>query len=214
MLVVQDLSFSYRQRPIFSHVQFQLPLGSMMRIEGPNGCGKSTLLSICAGLRAPGSGRVFWQEQRQSQEIEPIPKSSLQYLPAEANGLFQKLTAMENLLFWSKFSRVEVSQCQIEEALKKWGFRQKLVQTELPVAYFSTGMKRRLAFAKLSLLSTDLWILDEPLYGLDEQGVKDFSVMVAKHVENQGAVLFVSHDLQGLKNLSVETVELKRWKHA
>lgn len=89
MLVVKGLSFGYRARRLISNLSFELNPGEILHVIGPNGTGKSTLLQLLAGLIAAESGNIKWDKPE-----------SIEYLPAEANGLYLAMSARENLNFW------------------------------------------------------------------------------------------------------------------
>ena len=210
MLIVENISFAYSSRPLFRGVNITVEPAKVTRIVGDNGCGKSTLLSVCAGLKNPNTGSLKWKEDG---VVSGFSRDKFHYLPAEANGFFQKLTAFENLQFWLRLENPVISDIQIHEGLKKWGFQQELVRNFLKVAQFSTGMKRRLAFARLELSTTKCWILDEPLYGLDTKGVKSFVQLVKDHLGRNGSLLTVSHDLNGIAELPLNNIDFERWKN-
>lgn len=194
MLEVSDLSFGFRFRPIFSGVSFSVGSGQMLHIQGPNGCGKTTLMSILAGLKQANSGTVRFTANGES---APLCQYA-EYLPAEANALYGKMDAMQNLKFWLNLRGQKAKEDVITNALERWDLGHKLVRSQFPIEKFSTGMKRRLALARVELSRTSLWLLDEPLYGLDAKGIETFQQTVKNHIENGGSVLIVSHEVSAL----------------
>ena len=99
MLEVSDLSFGFRFRPIFAGVSFSLDSGQMLHIQGPNGCGKTTLMSILAGLKQANSGSITFKQAHNA--LPEDLRKHAEYLPAEANALYGKMDAMQNLKFWT-----------------------------------------------------------------------------------------------------------------
>jgi len=187
MLVVKGLSFGYRARRLISNLSFELNPGEILHVIGPNGTGKSTLLQLLAGLIAAESGSIKWDKPE-----------SIEYLPAEANGLYLAMSARENLNFWLSLRDRRLNSNQIDECLKTWNLAQPWLALGLPVARFSTGMKRRLALVRLTLAGAPCWLLDEPVYGLDEEAILEFRQALKHHVANGGSAVIVSHDLSAL----------------
>lgn len=191
MLIVSNLMFSYNnKRPIFSNVSFTLEAGQMMRIKGSNGKGKSTLLKVLLGLLASDDGTITLDA---TDDLDYF-RSNCEYLSAENNALFEDMTAHENLTNWINLRSRNISSESIEITLEKWGFKDKYLTQQLPVGKFSTGMKRRLAMARVELSAAKLWFLDEPLYGLDTSGAALFKGMLNQHSANGGLSIIVNHE--------------------
>ena len=178
-----------------------------MHISGPNGTGKSTLLSILAGLRDSQKGEFhLFVGKEQKDDVKPY----IEYLSAEANGLFSELDAISNLRFYTKLRGHNYSDTELIAELKRWGLASRLVYRNFPVNKFSTGMKRRLALARVSLSAAPLWILDEPVYGLDTEGIVEFRNMIRGHVAEGGMVVMVSHDMEAISDLKAETLNFEK----
>ena len=207
MLQVSDLSFSFRHRHLFKNVNFTLKQGEIVHVSGPNGTGKSTLLSILAGLRDPQKGSFkLTIENKEVNDLKP----HTEYLSPEANGLFSELDAISNLRFYTQLRGHNYSDAELIAELKRWGLASRLVYKNFATNKFSTGMKRRLALARVSLSGSSLWILDEPVYGLDTQGIAEFRKMLRNHTSQGGMVVLVSHDLEAIADLETISLELKR----
>lgn len=200
MLQVRNLSFGYGSRQLFNNLNFEVSSGQLVVVSGPNGAGKSTLLGILAGLQSPTSGKV--------ELLSEDPRQDLEYIPAEANGLYLAMTAHENLLFWQRLRHGTTDQAAIGNALAAWNLNQPWLRFGFPVSKFSTGMKRRLALVRLSLAKVPCWLLDEPVYGLDEQAIHSFRLMLQSHLSSGGCAVMVSHDHSVLKGLEFRSVAL------
>ncbi len=160
--------------------------GEVFGFLGPNGAGKSTTIKILMGLIKPTSGEVF---------VAGNPASSLSarkktgYLP-ENPSLYDYLTADEYLLFVGK--TFEMSDSQIIDAADRI---LKLVDLHTarkrPIRTFSKGMTQRLALAQALIHDPEVFILDEPMSGLDPLGralVKD----IIEDLKKQGKCVFFS----------------------
>ena len=207
MLQVKNVNFGYKFRPILKGVSFDLAEGQILHIKGPNGCGKTTLMSILAGLIQETSGSIQYH-------LDGNPCSDrrlyTEYLPAEANGLYGKMDAMDNLRFWLRLRGLDSSDQSIISELELWGLDHPLIRTNFPIEKYSTGMKRRLSIARVHLSKTPVWLLDEPLYGLDVKGIQQFQQILREHLEGGGSTVVVSHDVAPLEPFNPTVLELKK----
>jgi len=208
MLKISDLTFGYRSRRLFEKISVELRPGELVHIAGPNGAGKSTFMSIIAGILAPQSGSIDFFSGPNSPSPVEDRRIFLEYLPAEANGMYTKMSAVQNLNFWSSLRGRDVSDHSHIEALETWGLNHPVIKDQLPIDKFSTGMKRRLALARLQLSGVPCWLLDEPIYGLDTKGLQAFHNILNSHLKSQGMCLIVSHDLKPLEGLVTRTLDL------
>jgi heme exporter protein A len=192
VLDVDEIAFSYGYWRVIESCSFEVASGELVHVTGANGVGKTTLMSLIAGLLQPVRGQIRLRKQAGG-EIGPR-QSHLEYLAAESNGLFGKLDAMENLAFWGGLKGRDVKKDSLTGLLADWGFFRPEVYTGFAVEKFSTGMKRRLALARVVLAGASLWLLDEPCNGLDAKGRAAFERSLGAHLERGGMALVVSHD--------------------
>ena len=209
MLACRELNYTYIRRPIFTGLSFDVSSSELLILKGPNGAGKSTCLSILVGLRELQGGSIEFSVDGKPPLKWPDYRSEIGYVGAEANGSYPKLTALKNIAFWQKLYHGRIDQAECLQSLKDWGLGNRLVASHLIVERFSTGMKRRLAFARLQILKKPLWILDEPLFGLDQSAVTQFVKMLKKHLDNGGAAIMVSHDLAPFSYIDAKVVDFE-----
>ncbi len=208
MLRIVKLSFGFRHRPLFQDVSLTVGRGELVHLAGPNGAGKSTFMSVVAGLLTADHGAVEFFPDGEAAPAADDRRAYSEYLPAEANGLHVKMDAVRNLRFWTTLRGTPASDAAIEGALAHWNLDHPLLRHDFAVEKFSTGMKRRLALARLSLSPAPLWLLDEPVYGLDAQAMAVFSALLRAHLDGNGMALVISHDLKPLDGLIARTVDL------
>jgi len=208
MLKISELTFGFRSRRLFEKISVELRPGELVHIAGPNGAGKSTFMSIIAGILAPQNGSIDFYPGIDSTTPVEDRRRFLEYLPAEANGMYTKMSAMQNLSFWSSLRGRDVSDSALFTALDTWGLNHPVIRDQLAIDKFSTGMKRRLALARLQLSGVPCWLLDEPIYGLDTKGLEAFHNILKSHLESKGMCLVVSHDLKPLEGLETQTLDL------
>jgi heme exporter protein A len=183
---VEAISCQRGGRMLFERLSFGLRAGEVQQVVGPNGCGKTTLLRILCGLRAPDEGRVLWQGQP-IEDADDAFTESLSYL-AFQSGLKLELTPIENLAFaraLARFSRLDPAAALGRARLAAFA--------DVPCRRLSTGQLRRVALARLLMLETKLWVLDEPLTGLDQASRADFEQALFEHAAAGGMVVLTTH---------------------
>lgn len=207
LLEVENLEFGYAARLLIPSLNFTLARGELVHVQGPNGTGKSTLLALVAGLLEPrrGSIRTGTDAKDEASSLSTL----LEYLPAEANGLYGRLDAESNLLLWLRLRGRTALKADLDTALGTWGLDHPLVRRDFPVERFSTGMKRRLALARVMLSPAPVWLLDEPFYGLDDSGIRTFQSVLRTHLGKGGGALMVSHEVRPLEPFAPRSLTLK-----
>ncbi len=205
MLSVESVSFGFQHLPLFEGVSFRVSPGEVLHLTGGNGAGKSTLLSLIAGYRRQTKGDIRYMIN--GQEVEDR-RAYIEYLPAEANGLYGRMDAMANLRFWTQLRSRRLTEKEMIAALSEWGLGHPLVRENFPVDKFSTGMKRRLALVRVLLSGSPFWLLDEPIYGLDAKGIALFRNLLTSHIQQGGMALIISHDLAPLAGIVTNSTTL------
>ena len=204
MLSLQNVAFSYSNRIILRDLSFRIGQGELWHIKGPNGSGKSTLVSLLNGFTEPSAGTVHldWNES-------DAFHSPIYWIPPDANALDHEASAIDNLrMMLSLWQRSDLSPEELFKTLTLWGFSDRYVTSQLKVGHFSTGMKRRLSLARLSLSKSFLWLLDEPLMGLDESAIKMFKASIQEHLLAMGSVVLITHDERVLEGIRHQTLSL------
>jgi heme exporter protein A len=170
-------------------IELDVAIGDVVVIQGHNGGGKSTLLRVIATAVAPtgGVGQVFGKDLRR--EASRIRESCA--LLGSGNGLYEDLSARENLLFAARMLGVRQAPSRVEEALQQVDLTNEANER---VRSYSSGMQRRLALARLLLQEPKLLLLDEPFNTLDAAGAALVNSLIAATRERAGAVIVVLHD--------------------
>jgi heme ABC exporter ATP-binding subunit CcmA len=171
-------------------VNLSVKEAEIVALLGPNGSGKTTLLRILATLAQPTSGEVLIFGL--SPRVEgPRIRNRLSFL-GHNPGLYDDLTALENLRFFARVYGVKVSETRLKKALAEFGLETRMDDL---VSSFSRGMKQRLALARSALHEARLYLWDEPLTGLDSRAV-DTVIHAMDRIRDSGAaVIFSSHIL-------------------
>ena len=174
-------------------IALDVAFGELVVIQGHNGGGKSTLLRVIATAIMPtgGTGHILGKDLWR--EASAIRAESA--LLGTSNGLYEDLSATENLLFAARMLGVRQAPERVAEALRLVGLAN---DADERVRGFSSGMQRRLALGRLLLQRPRLLLLDEPFNTLDADGVALVSSLIAGTRERGGAVVVVLHDLARL----------------
>ena len=166
----EDVACRRGGRLLFEGLSLALGPGEALHLTGPNGSGKSSLIRLAAGLLREESGRVERSELA---------------LADDGLALDRELPLRRALGFWGG---------AVGDAMNALDLA-RLAQ--VPVRLLSTGQVKRAALARVAASGAALWLLDEPLNGLDRDGVSRLDALVAAHLARGGAVLAASHGLLG-----------------
>ena len=199
---VRDLSKKYGERMAVSHINFDVPLGTVCGFVGPNGSGKTTTMRMLLGLisHTGGNGQVL-----DASIDEPAKYLSQVGAMIEGPAFYPALTGAENLRVLATLG----------------GFPQERVQTLLDQVglgdrakskykTYSLGMKQRLGIAAALLPNPKLLMLDEPTNGLDPEGIQEVRALLRQLADNGTTVFVSSHLLSELEIISDYLVMLRK----
>lgn len=172
-LEVENLSCRRGERLLFEDLSWRAGAGMRVMVQGANGTGKTSLLRLLAGLGLPERGTVRRQ-------------GPLEWL-GHADGLKADLTPRENLYF---HQALYGSDRDADRALADAGLGSV---ADLPCRSLSAGQRRRAALARLAISRAALWLLDEPMTALDEEGRHWVEAMVGAHCAGGGIAVLTSH---------------------
>ncbi len=187
MLETVDLECVRGDRPLFSHLSFSLKPGELLHITGVNGSGKTTLLRTLCGLTRPQTGEIRWNGAA-IRQLGDEYHAQLAYV-GHANGIQGDLTPVENLRVAMNLSGC-ANGADIPTTLERLGLA---AYRRFPSKILSQGQKRRLALARLMVERKPLWILDEPLSGLDVDSVALMTTILMEHLAQGGLTVITSH---------------------
>lgn len=190
-------------RRLFRDLNFSLEPGSLLELRGPNGSGKTSLLRILCGLATPAEGEVRWNGTN-IRRLHEEYFASLAYI-AHLNGIKDELTALENLLVAQRSAGRLPSKIEAEAALDRVGLSR---QRNLATRFLSAGQRRRLALTRLLTSKATLWILDEILASLDDDGVRIAREVIDVHLEEGGVAIVTTHQDLKLSCGSTQVIEL------
>ena len=162
-----NLSKKFNERLIFKDIQFELQSGQSLAITGHNGSGKTTLVRIISGLLSPNDGKIEFFSDNHEIAIQEI--YSFIGLVGPYLQLYHNLTAMENLIFFSKIRGLGANKSRIFDLTKLLGLKGRELDA---VKNYSSGMLQRLKYVFALLHSPKILLVDEPTSNLDEEGME------------------------------------------
>ncbi|WP_080778331.1 ABC transporter ATP-binding protein [Chryseobacterium phocaeense] len=180
----KDLSYSIGSKTILNNISLNVPEGSIYGYLGRNGAGKSTTIKLLLGLLEENGDQIFIQNKSLKQNRTEILSSTGNLI--EAPCFYTKLTVFENLkyldIIYGKGSK------RIDEVLELVDLHK---EKKKKASALSMGMKQRLGIAMAIFHDPKLLILDEPLNGLDPQGIFEMRKLF-QNLNEQGKTIFLS----------------------
>ena len=198
VLTTQNLSKSYRKFGALDHCTMHVPKGAIYGFVGKNGAGKTTLIRLICGLQAPteGSYSIYGIDYKE----KAISKSRRRMgAVVETPAIYMDMTATENLK--QQYLLLGLPSYEgIDELLALVGLSNT---GKKKARNFSLGMKQRLGIAIALAGDPDFLVLDEPINGLDPQGIIEIRELILKLNRERGiTVLISSHILDELARLA------------
>ena len=188
------LTKMYRDKAAVKNVTLKVREGEIYGFIGRNGAGKSTVLKMVSGLASPTEGEIRLFGKPVS---DPAVRRRLGVL-IEAAGLYPNMTARQNAVMKAKCMGL-ADERSVDTVLKVTG----LADTgRKKVKHFSMGMKQRLGVALALLGNPDLLLMDEPINGLDPEGIRELRQLILElHAEGK-TILISSHILGELSKIA------------
>jgi ABC-type multidrug transport system ATPase subunit len=190
IIKVNGLTKDFDEIKAVRNLSFSVDEGTVYGFLGQNGAGKSTTIRMLMTLVKPTSGSIEIFGKKLEQHSGPI----LQRIGAviERPDLYKYLTAYENVKLFATLSKVKPTSKSIMELLEKVGLAER---AKSKIKTFSQGMKQRLGIATALIHNPDLIILDEPVNGLDPQGIADIRNLIVHLKDDLKKTILVSSHL-------------------
>jgi heme exporter protein A len=187
-LCATNVTYERNEQVIFSKVSLALGSGEMLQIQGANGAGKTTLMRILAGLLPASRGQITWNGELLA-DCSEVFYTNVLYI-SHNPGIKLGLTVKENLQLMLALAVTKKKEEQLNDAMKSLNL---LAFKDVYAEQLSAGQQRRVALAKLFLLSKKLWLLDEPFAALDQAGITMMHELMSNHLQQKGMIVVTSH---------------------
>lgn len=194
VLEVSNLTVAYHRKPVLENFNLTVRRGDIYGIIGNNGVGKTTLLKVITGLLRQQQGEIKVNAEGK--------KKALIGTLIEKPGLFKDMSAYENikakaLLLGVKYAKEDIVRLLGRVGLGDVGRKR--------AGAFSMGMKQRLGIALALVGEPDILVLDEPINGLDPQGINEVRSLLLKIHEETGVTMLISsHILDELAKIATQ----------
>jgi ABC-2 type transport system ATP-binding protein len=195
IITLEHVNKELGKRQILKDVNLTVKQGDIFGYLGPNGAGKTTTIRIILGLLTATSGKVSLLGQ--DVQIDKIRKKIGFVL--EADGLYDNLTAAENLLYYALLYDIPQPEQKVEKVLKQVGLAERANDK---VGTYSKGMRQRLALARAIAPDPELLVLDEPTAGVDPTGQIEIRQLMLDMIQKEHkTILLSSHNLDEVQRI-------------
>ena len=207
MIEFQDVSKTYGATQALKNLKLNIPEGQIVGLIGHNGAGKSTTIKSLVSVINPTAGKILVDGLDLASHRLRI-KQKIGYV-ADSPDLFLRLTAQE---FWDLVAasyglNKQDYENRLVDLLGLFDFadhRYEVIET------FSHGMRQKVFVIGALLSDPDIWVLDEPMTGLDPQAVFDLKQLMRAHADKGKTVLFSTHVLEVAEQLCDRLAILKK----
>lgn len=189
------------------HLDWIVPDGTITGFIGPNGAGKSTALHMITGVLNPTEGQILVNgKDIQKEPLEA--KKQFGFVPDEPD-VFLRLTALEYLNFIGDIYEVptETRKKFIDETASRFDIRDSLGNQILS---FSHGMRQKVMIMGALIHDPSIWLLDEPMVGLDPKAAFTLKEMMHEHASRGKTVVFSTHVLEVAEKLCDNICMIRR----
>ena len=191
---LQGVTAGYGDRVALESVDLEIQVGALVAVVGPNGGGKSTLLKLIAGVLKPWTGSVEVlgaPAGREAHRVAYVPQAELVDWSFPVN--------VWNVAMMGRYPRLgalrqpgRADREAVEAALERVGM---LDRARTPIGALSGGQRRRAFLARAMAAEADLYLLDEPVTGVDVPTQEAIMALLAAEAEKGKAVVATTHDL-------------------
>ena len=203
MITVTNFTKRYKGFTAVKDLSFTVEPGQIMGLVGPNGAGKTTTLRALCGIVPPTSGQLSIASH--NIVTDPIAaKSRLGYIPDDPR-LFDTMTVWEHLAFTAAAYRVSDFEPRATALLEEFGLTRK---RDTLAHNLSRGMRQKVAIACAFLHDPQVILFDEPLTGLDPEGIRGIQHAIRERARAGAAIMISSHLLSLVEALCTHLLVL------
>ena len=193
MIEIQNVTKSYNGKTnAVDDITLQIKNGEIFGFLGPNGAGKTTTIKMITGILSPDKGTLLVN----GHDIVKAPieaKKSFGFVPDDPN-IFPRLKGIEYLKFMGDLYEVpaDIRKDRITKLTTRFGLEASMGDK---IQSYSHGMRQKLLIIGALIHNPDVWILDEPMTGLDPKSSFELKEMMREHANNGKTVFFSTHVL-------------------
>ena len=205
MIVLENVSKTFKDKTVLQPLDLTMERGTITGFIGRNGSGKTVLFKLICGLLLPSTGSVTVDGVRLGKDADFAPDTGVLI---ETPGFIGYESGLRNLRDLAAI-RKKISVNQVKDAIRAVGLDP---EDKKRVGKYSLGMRQRLGIAQAIMEDPSLLILDEPMNGLDKDGVADMRILF-RALRNEGkTILLASHSAEDIDLLCDAVYELDNGK--
>ena len=199
LITTKDLCKEYGHKMVIDHVNMHIPESSIYGFVGENGSGKTTIMRLITGLAEPTKGGFeLFGIKNTDRKIYDVRKNISAIV--EATSLVPSLTAKDNMRFMECYLGIKLTEQEKDDLLKQVHLEDV---GNKRVRNYSLGMRQRLGIAMALMNHPKLMLLDEPMNGLDPEGIAELRDLLIELNQKEGiTVLISSHILSELEKIA------------
>jgi ABC-2 type transport system ATP-binding protein len=201
IIKVDDVTKKFGSDIALNHISIEFEKGKIYGIVGRNGSGKTVLFKTIIGFLKPTSGKVIVDGKEIGKDIDFANSIGI---IIETPGFLKSYSGYKNLEYLASIKRV-IGKAEIQESMQRVGLNPN---DNKKVGKYSLGMRQRLGIAQAIMENPDILILDEPMNGLDNNGVKDVREILLNLRDEGKAIILASHNKEDIEVLCDEVYEM------
>lgn len=203
MIDVNNVSLTIKKTKILKNVSVTFEDGKIHGLIGRNGSGKTMLMKCICGFIKPSEGTISVSDKQIGKDCD-FPESV--GIIIETPGFIPYYSGYKNLKLLADLKK-KINGTQVKSAMKQVGLDPEL---KLHVRKYSLGMRQRLGLAQAIMENPNLLILDEPMNGLDKDGVADMRKYLINLKEQGKTILIASHSAEDIELLCDTVCEMDK----
>ncbi len=205
LIVIKELSKRYGEIEVLHNINLAMKAGTIVGFVGRNGSGKTMLMKHICGLVHPSEGEI-WICGKKLEKRGEISDNIGAII--ENPGFLPEYSGFQNLKLLAMIQR-KITDEKIRETLKLVGLENA---GKKHVGKYSLGMKQRLGIAQAIMENPDILILDEPMNGLDNEGVEEVRTLLISLKEKGKLIIIASHTREDIELLCDEVYRMEKGK--
>lgn len=199
---VENVTKKFGEVTALNRINISFERGKIYGIIGRNGSGKTVLFKTIIGYLKPTGGRVVVGGKEIGKDIDFAENMGI---IIENPGFLSGYTGYKNLEYLAGIRKI-IGKEQIKESMRRVGLEP---DSKKKVGKYSLGMRQRLGIAQAIMENPDILILDEPMNGLDNQGVEDVRGILLKLKEEGKTIILASHNKEDIALLCDKVYEME-----
>ena len=201
IIKVEDVSLTMQKTEILKNINITFETGQIYGLVGRNGSGKTMLMKCICGFVRPTKGSIFVGDKKIGQDLDFIEYAGIIIVTP---GFIPYYSGLKNLMILAGLNK-KITKEEVKKTMEQVGLNPKLKRY---VGKYSLGMRQRLGIAQAIMEEPDILILDDPMTGLDNQGVEDIRKILLEQKEQGKTIIISSHNREDIDILCDQVWEM------